>query len=72
MELVRAQWVKSCSDCGAGTVREPRKRNVHRWKPVPEDWCGTADRGLSVFIVNCRQTFFRIGDGATVKCNEEL
>jgi hypothetical protein len=24
--------------CGTGTVREHRKRNVHRWKAVPVDW----------------------------------
>jgi hypothetical protein len=29
--------------CGMWTVREPGKGNIHLWKPVPEDWCGTAD-----------------------------
>jgi hypothetical protein len=28
----------SCCGCGTGTDREPRKVNVHRWKPVSEDW----------------------------------
>jgi hypothetical protein len=29
--------VKSCCGCGTGTVREPRKGNIRRWNPVPED-----------------------------------
>jgi hypothetical protein len=29
---------------GAEIVLEPRKGNVCRWKPVPEEWCGIADR----------------------------
>jgi hypothetical protein len=39
-----------------GTVREPRKVNIRRWKPVPEDMMDSRPRGLSVCIVNYRQT----------------
>jgi hypothetical protein len=38
MELVSSLWVNSCCGNGWETVREPRKGNAHRLKPVPEDW----------------------------------
>jgi hypothetical protein len=44
MKLVTALLVKSRCDYDAGIVQEPRKGNVHRWEPVPEDWCETAVR----------------------------
>jgi hypothetical protein len=37
IELLSALWVTCCCDYGTGIVRDPRKRNVIRWKPVPED-----------------------------------
>jgi hypothetical protein len=36
-ELVRALSVKCCCGCDAGSVQEPRKVKVRRWKPVPKD-----------------------------------
>jgi hypothetical protein len=47
--------VKSCCGYGAGSVWEPRKGNVRHWKPIPEDWYGTADWEDQVHvIVNCK------------------
>jgi hypothetical protein len=34
--MERSLWVKSPCGCGSGKVREHRKRNVRRWKLVPE------------------------------------
>jgi hypothetical protein len=39
--------------CGTGTVREPREGNFGRWKPVFENWCGTADREDQVHVSAC-------------------
>jgi hypothetical protein len=36
MELMTALWVKNRCVCAAGIVREPRKGNVWRWKPIPK------------------------------------
>jgi hypothetical protein len=44
MELVSALWVKTRCGCSARKVREFRGENVRRWRPVPEDWYGKADR----------------------------
>jgi hypothetical protein len=38
-------------DCGKGTVWEPRKGSIRRWKPVPEDWYGTADQKDQVRVM---------------------
>jgi hypothetical protein len=55
VELMNALWIKRCCGCGTGTVREPRKGNVRLWKPVLEDWWGTADQEDSVrAVVSCR------------------
>jgi hypothetical protein len=35
---LNALWVKRWHGCFKGTYREPRKRNVRRLKPIPEDW----------------------------------
>jgi hypothetical protein len=37
-KMERTLWARSCCGCGTGTVREHRKGNVRRSKPVSEDW----------------------------------
>jgi hypothetical protein len=47
-----------------GAVLEPRKGNVRRRKPVPEDWWKDSRPCLY-----SEMSTVRIGDSATVSCN---